>query len=137
MRISRFSHCYMVGAFLVAVAALGALSVGWLASAAPPADALGGTIHPNSSAPSSSQHSTATTPLTTSLASPAVQGALVTLTVQVSPATAVGVTQLKDGTINIGNPVTVSNGTSSGLTSRLALGSPSLSRGDVAVVGAG
>jgi Bacterial Ig-like domain (group 3) len=68
-----------------------------------------------------------TTTLTVSPGSTAVQGSLVTLTAAISPSTAVGTVQFKDGTTNIGPPVTVSNnGTAAGSTSLLALGSHQL-----------
>ncbi len=66
------------------------------------------------------------TTLATSPASPAPPGTPVTLTATVSPATAIGSVQFKDGTSNLGNPVTVSNGIASGSTSTLAGGSRSL-----------
>lgn len=71
--------------------------------------------------------STTTTTLTTSPASPVGHGSPVTLTAAVSPATATGTVQFKDGSTNIGSPVVVRNGTASGLTSTLAVGSRSLS----------
>lgn len=66
------------------------------------------------------------TTLATSPASPAPPGTPVTLTATISPATAIGSVQFKDGTTNLGNPVAVSNGTASGSTSTLAIGSRSL-----------
>ncbi len=66
------------------------------------------------------------TALTTSPASPVAQGSPVTLTATVTPATAAGTVQFKDGSANLGNPVAVSNGTASGSTSTLAAGSRSL-----------
>jgi hypothetical protein len=66
------------------------------------------------------------TRLRTSPASPVAQGTLVTLTATITPAAAVGTVQFKNGATNLGNPVTVSNGTASGSTSRLALGSHQL-----------
>jgi hypothetical protein len=67
-----------------------------------------------------------TTTLTTSPASPVTRGTPVTLTATITPATAAGTVQFKNGTNNLGNPVTVSNGTASGSTSTLAAGSHSL-----------
>ncbi len=52
---------------------------------------------------------------------------MVMLNAAVTPPTAVGAVQFKDGTDNIGNPITLSNGTASGTTSRLAAGSRQLS----------
>jgi hypothetical protein len=69
---------------------------------------------------------TTTTMLTASPASPVGHGSPVTLTAAVSPATTAGTVQFKDGTTNIGAPVVVRNGTASGLTSTLAVGSRSL-----------
>ncbi|MGH3825970.1 MAG: Ig-like domain-containing protein [Pseudonocardiaceae bacterium] len=69
---------------------------------------------------------TTTTTLTASPASPVGHSSPVTLTAVVSPAAA-GTVQFKDGTANIGSPVVVRNGTASGLTSTLAVGSRSLS----------
>jgi hypothetical protein len=66
------------------------------------------------------------TTLTTSPASPAAQGTPVTLTATITPATATGTVQFKDGTRNLGNPVAVSNGTASGSTSTLPPGTRSL-----------
>ena len=66
------------------------------------------------------------TTLVTSPAFPVVQGAPVTLTATVAPATAVGAVQFKDGATNVGNPVAVSNGTASGSTSTLGVGSHQL-----------
>jgi hypothetical protein len=67
-----------------------------------------------------------TTTLTTSPASPAPQGTKVTLTATISPATATGAVQFKDGTRTLGDPVPVSNGTASGSTSTLPPGTRSL-----------
>src|SRR5206468_3759890 len=58
--------------------------------------------------------------------SPVAAGVPVTLTATVVPSTAAGTVQFKDGTINLGNPVAVVNGTASGSTSRLAVGTRSL-----------
>ncbi|MGH3768984.1 MAG: Ig-like domain-containing protein [Pseudonocardiaceae bacterium] len=66
------------------------------------------------------------TSLTTSPASPAAQGSPVTLTATITPATVAGTVQFRDGSSNLGNPVAVSNGTASGSTSTLAVGSRSL-----------
>lgn len=66
------------------------------------------------------------TTLTTSPASPAAPGTPVTLTATITPSTAAGSVQFRDGDSNIGNPVTVSNGVASGSTSRLPAGSQSL-----------
>ncbi len=69
---------------------------------------------------------TTSTALTTSPASPIAQGTRVALTATVTPAAATGTVQFKDGTTNIGNPVTVTNGTASSTTSRLTVGSHQL-----------
>ncbi|MGH3815032.1 MAG: Ig-like domain repeat protein [Pseudonocardiaceae bacterium] len=66
------------------------------------------------------------TALATSPASPVAQGAPVTLTATITPATVAGTVQFKDGATNLGNPVAVSNGTASGTTSSLAAGSHEL-----------
>lgn len=66
------------------------------------------------------------TALTTSPASPVAYGTPVTLTVTIAPATAPGTVQFKDGTTNLGNPVMVVNGTAVGSTSKLAVGTRSL-----------
>jgi hypothetical protein len=59
--------------------------------------------------------------------STAVQGSLVTLTAVITPSTAVGTVQFKDGATNLGPAVTVStNGTAAGSTSLLAPGSHQL-----------
>jgi len=112
MRTSRFFHRYAAGAFVVAVAVGGALLIGGVANAAPSA--------------SINQVTPTSTTLTVSPASPVAQGTLVTLTAAVTPAEASGTVQFKDGTTNIGNPVTVTNGTASGTTSALAAGSHQL-----------
>jgi hypothetical protein len=58
--------------------------------------------------------------------SPTTQGTPVTLTAIVTPARADGAVQFKDGTTNLNNPVPVSNGTASGTTSQLPVGSHAL-----------
>src|SRR5205807_2025624 len=88
-----------------------------VANAAPPSG-----THPVTTAPTNT-----VTLLSTSPASPVARGTPVTLTATITPATAAGTVQFKDGTANLGNPVTVSNGTASGITSTLALGSHQLS----------
>jgi hypothetical protein len=81
----------------------------------------------SSSPPAATRLITATgTTLTTSPASPVAQGIQVALNATVTPATAVGTVQFKDGTTNLGNPVIVMNGTASGFTSALPAGSRSL-----------
>lgn len=112
-----------VARFLVAVTVLGALSLtGGLANAAP-ADSLGGPSHPSGSAASSLGSTATSTALTTSPASPVTPGTTLTLTATVSPATAVGAVQFKDGTTNLGGPLAVSKGVAAGTTSALPLGS--------------
>jgi Bacterial Ig-like domain (group 3) len=112
-----------VAPFLVAVTVLGALSLtGGLANAAP-ADSLGSPYHPSSSAASASNSMATSTVLTTSPASPVTPGTLLTLTATVTPATAVGTVQFKDGTTNLGDPVAVSKGIAAGTISTLPLGS--------------
>jgi hypothetical protein len=59
------------------------------------------------------------------VASPAVAGSAVTLITTVTPATAPGTVQFKDGTTNIGTPATVNNGTAS-TTTLLSAGSRQL-----------
>ncbi len=68
---------------------------------------------------------TTSTALSTSPASTVAQGSPVTLTAMITPAAA-GTVQFKDGTANLGNPVIVSNGAASGITSTLAVGSHQL-----------
>lgn len=117
------SRRHAVAPFLVAVTVLGALSLtGGLANAAP-ADTFGSPFHPSSSAASASNSTATSTVLTTSPASPVTPGTPLTLTAKVSPATAVGGVQFKDGTANLGSPVIVSNGIAAGTTSTLPLGS--------------
>lgn len=119
MRLGRFLHWLAVRAFVVAVAFLGVVFfISGVANATSPRGALQAT---DVLAPTDT-----TTTLTTSPVSPVAQGAMVTLTATVTPATAPGAVQFKDGTADIGNPVTVSNGTVSGSTSKLTAGSRQL-----------
>lgn len=107
------------GALVVAVLASVALvTVGWPLLS-------GRAFHASPPAATRLITTTATT-LTTSPASPVAQGIQVALNATVTPATAVGTVQFKDGTTNLGNPVIVSNGTASGFTSALPAGSRSL-----------
>ncbi|WP_033293987.1 Ig-like domain-containing protein [Amycolatopsis jejuensis] len=69
---------------------------------------------------------TTTTALSVSPASPVTAGAPVTLTATVTPASAGGTVQFKDGAANLGNPVAVNNGTAALTTSALTAGSHSL-----------
>ena len=69
-----------------------------------------------------SQVTATTTTLSTSTASPALQGAPLKLTATVTPRAAAGTVQFKDGSANIGDPVNVSDGTASVTTSTLAVG---------------
>jgi hypothetical protein len=64
--------------------------------------------------------------LATSPESPVSYGTPVTLTATITPLTAAGTVQFKDGTTNLGNPVAVVNGMASGSTSKLAVGRRSL-----------
>lgn len=66
------------------------------------------------------------TTLATSPAATAAQGYPMALTATVTPATAVGTVQFRDGTTNFGNPVAVSNGIASGSASTLGPGSHTL-----------
>jgi hypothetical protein len=117
---SRFSYWHAVGACMVPVAVVAAsLLTGGVANSAPPG--------------STPQATEALAPTTTGIAlavspvSPVAQGALVTLTATITPLTAVGTVQFKDGTTDIDGPVTVSNnGTASGSTSLLVPGSHQL-----------
>ena len=104
---------------MVPVAVVAAsLIIGGVANSAPPG---------NTPQATDSVAATATsTALATSPASPVAQGTPVTLTATITPATAVGTIQFKDGTTNLGDPVAVSNGTAAGSTSTLAAGSRSL-----------
>ncbi|MGH3767326.1 MAG: Ig-like domain repeat protein [Pseudonocardiaceae bacterium] len=73
--------------------------------------------------PTGSREATATsTALSTGSASPIPQGAPLTLTATVTPAAATGTVQFKDGSTNIGSPVSVVNGTAPETTSTLAVG---------------
>ncbi len=72
---------------------------------------------------------TTSTTLSTSPTSPTSQGTPVYLTATVRPATATGTVQFKDGTTNLGPPVTVANGTASGTTSSLTARSHQLTAG--------
>ncbi|MBV8993724.1 MAG: Ig-like domain repeat protein, partial [Pseudonocardiales bacterium] len=78
-------------------------------------------------APPARQSTTMTTTvtLTTSAVSPVAPGAPVALTATVTPI-AGGTVQFKDGITNLGSPVRVTNGSASGSTSALAVGSHSL-----------
>ncbi|WAL68358.1 Ig-like domain-containing protein [Amycolatopsis cynarae] len=69
---------------------------------------------------------TTTTSLAVTPASPAFQGDAVTLTATVTPASAGGTVQFKDGTTDLGAPVAVSGGTATLTTSALAAGAHSL-----------
>jgi hypothetical protein len=69
---------------------------------------------------------TTTTSLAVSPASPAFQGDSVTLTATVTPASAGGTVQFKDGGANLGNPVAVSGGTAALTTTALSVASHSL-----------
>ncbi|MGH3549636.1 MAG: Ig-like domain-containing protein [Pseudonocardiaceae bacterium] len=62
------------------------------------------------------------TALTTSPSSSIDRGAAVTLVATVTPAAAPGTVQFKDGTANVGTPVTVSNGSASTTTLQLPVG---------------
>lgn len=67
------------------------------------------------------------TSLSVSPSSPVEQGVPVRLTATVTPATAAGTVQFKDGSAGLGNPVTVSHdGIASGTTSKLAAGAHQL-----------
>jgi Bacterial Ig-like domain (group 3) len=66
------------------------------------------------------------TALITSPASMVARGYPMALIATVTPATAVGTVQFRDGTTNLGNPVTVSNGSASRSASTLAVGSHQL-----------
>ncbi len=67
-----------------------------------------------------------TTTLTVAPAFPVAQGSPVTLTATITPPVAAGTVQFKDGVTNLGNPVTVSNGTALGTVSTLSGGSHQL-----------
>jgi Bacterial Ig-like domain (group 3) len=66
------------------------------------------------------------TALTASPASPVAQGTPVTPTAAVTPAKAAGTVQFKDGTTNVGTPLTITNGKASRTISTLAAGSHQL-----------
>jgi hypothetical protein len=111
-RTSRFFNRYAAGALVVAVAFGGALLIGGVANAAP--------------SPSIGQVTATSTTLTASPASPVAQGTPVTLTATVTPAKAAGTVQFKDGTTNLGTPLTITNGAASLTTSTLTTGSHQL-----------
>ncbi|SES37330.1 Ig-like domain-containing protein [Actinokineospora terrae] len=67
-----------------------------------------------------------TTALSVSPAAPVASGTNVTLTANVTPATAAGTVQFKDGANNLGSPVTVVNGVATFSTTALAAGTRSL-----------
>jgi hypothetical protein len=123
---NRFFHRYTVGTALVAGTLLGTLLLPAGPANAAPVDTLGDTIYLKSFAPPSRDSTATTTTLTTSPASPTTQGSPVALTAIVTPARADGAVQFKDGTTNLSNPVPVSNGTASGTTSQLPVGSHAL-----------
>ncbi|MGH3965178.1 MAG: Ig-like domain-containing protein [Pseudonocardiaceae bacterium] len=103
----------VVAAIGAAMLTIGAASpTGGMSIAAPPASAR--QVTPTSTA------------LATSSASPVAQGTPVQLTATVTPAAATGTVQFKDGSTNIGEAVTVRNGTASQTTSTLAVGSHQL-----------
>ncbi len=77
-------------------------------------------------APPSTGPMTTNTVLTTSSASPVTQGSPVTLIATVTPPAAAGTVQFKDGATNLGDPVTVSNGTASETTLISTVGSRTL-----------
>jgi Bacterial Ig-like domain (group 3) len=70
---------------------------------------------------------TTTTTLTVTPASPATEGATVTLKATLSPTAATGTVQFKDGGANLGSPVTTSAGIATLATTTLAVGSHTLS----------
>ena len=81
----------------------------------------------NLAPPAGASQATATsTALTTGSASPIPQGAPLTLTATVTPAAASGTVQFRDGSTNIGDPVTVVNGSAPETTSTLTVGSHQL-----------
>ncbi|MGH3886883.1 MAG: Ig-like domain-containing protein [Pseudonocardiaceae bacterium] len=118
MRKNRFLTRVSSGFLVVAVAAGGALLIGGVSNATPRASTPVITVPTAATATS--------TTLTTAPASPVAQGTKVTLTATVTPTTATGTIQFKDGEANLGNPVTVANGKASGTTSTLTVGSHQL-----------
>ncbi|MGH3844626.1 MAG: Ig-like domain-containing protein, partial [Pseudonocardiaceae bacterium] len=81
------------------------------------------TSPPESFVITASTRATATsTALFTSPASPVRRGTQVALIATITPSTTAGVVQFRDGVINLGNPVVVSNGAASATTSTLAVG---------------
>ncbi len=119
MRASRFFPRHAAGALVVAVAVVGALLIGGVANAVPPAGTPVVTV--STAAPTAT-----TTTLMTSPVSPVAQGTPVKLTAAVIPETAIGNVQFKDGADNLGKPVMVTDGTASGNISTLAVGSRQL-----------
>lgn len=120
MPSSRFSNWHVVRVGIVPLGVVAALLlIGGVAHSAP---LRGATQAAGPVAPV-----VTSTTLTVSPIFSVAQGTRVTLTATMTPTTAVGAVQFKDGSTDIGSPVTVSNdGTASGFTSRLALGSHSV-----------
>ena len=125
MRISRFFPWQVARAFVAAAAVVGTLLlIGGMAKATGIANTAspGGALQIiDSRAPT-----VTTTKLTVSPVSPVAQGTMVTLNAAVTPATAAGAVQFKDGTTDLGPPLAVKNGTAVGTTSQLAVGSRQL-----------
>ena len=124
MDINRFFRRRTSGWLVAALAIPGVLLLGGPANA----DALAAPASP--AYPHSlirSAPATTSTALVTSPASSITQSSPVTLTATLTPSTAVGTVQFKDGTTDLGPRVTVSNnGTAAGTTSMLPLGRHSL-----------
>lgn len=115
MRIGRCLHRLAARAFLAAVAVVGV--VFFISGVANATSLRGAHQATDVIAPTST-----TTTMTTTPASQAVQGTLVTLTATVTPKAA-GTVQFKDGDKNLGNPVTVRpDGTAEGTITQLEVG---------------
>jgi Bacterial Ig-like domain (group 3) len=116
MHTGRLLHWLAIRVFVVAVAVIGVwLLLTGVVPTTPPSGGSFPVADSSTPAPSS-------TKLTVSPASSVAQGTAVTLSARVTRPTAAGTVQFKDGPINIGAPVTVSNGTASQTTSMLATG---------------
>lgn len=119
MPSSKLSHWTVMGACLVPLAIAATALISGVANSAP------------HGAASQTTQTLAPVPTTTALevspTSPVTQGTRVTLTARITPSNAVGNVQFKDGTTDIGPQVQVgSDGTASGSTSMLVLGTRSL-----------
>jgi hypothetical protein len=116
MHTGRLLHWLAIRVFVVAVAVIGVwLFLSGVVPTTPPSGGSFPVADSLTPAPSSTE-------LTVSPASSVAQGTAVTLSARVTRPTAAGIVQFKDGSTNVGAPVTVGNGTASQTTSMLATG---------------